>query len=133
MIHANSAWVELSGHRAEELIGRPYTVTHTDATLRPRLEQAFQQGWQYSGVATFTTAAGLPFEAKTTVSPLRSSSGETAPPNYYVHLLTDINGGGGGGGGGGAAPSDLSALSVGNLAGNSLVAQVVHVHACVYL
>ena len=92
IIHVNNAWRRACGYRAEELIGRPYTILHgpqTEPGLQPLLKQAFLAGQQVTCKATYYTKSQQPMQSHVTISPLLDSSGTES--HYYVHLLTSPN------------------------------------------
>ena len=141
-IHVNAAWCRQCGYRADDLIGRPYSMLLGPApapSLIELLEHAFSSGRPVTCHAVYFTKSGLPWQAELTLSPLLDSGGSSS--TYFVHLLRPVaegagqvtdaaprvegtkptNGHASGGGGGAAAvaysPSGHSVVSLGGLSG----------------
>ena len=87
-IHVNAAWCRQCGYRADDLIGRPYSLLlgpRPASSLIELLEQSFVSGRAVTCHAVYFTKSGLPWQAELTLSPLLDTSGTSS--TYFVHLL----------------------------------------------
>lgn len=87
IIHTNSAWRRLTGHGADELVGKPFEalLSMHDPGLQQLLWRAFSSGQQVTSLATLRKRTGEWLHSPLTASPLLDSSGTEV--NWFLHVL----------------------------------------------
>jgi len=87
IIHTNAAWRRVTGHGADELVGKPFEtlLSFTDPGLQPLLQRAFFEGQQATSLATLRKSNGEMLHAPLTVSPLLETTGSQV--KWFVHVL----------------------------------------------
>ena len=91
-IHVNAAFCRQCGYRADEVVGRPYSLLfgpQTSQELPHALQEAFAAGRQTSCQALYYTKSMEPWSCQLTVAPLMDSTSTAA--HYFVHALLPVS------------------------------------------
>lgn len=87
IIHTNAAWRRLTGHGADELVGKPFEALLSlhDPGLHEMLRRAYLSAQQMTSLATLRKRSGDWLHSLLTASPLLDSGGTKV--NWFVHVL----------------------------------------------
>lgn len=92
VLYVNSAWTQMTGYSASDIIGntpRMLQGSETDTQMLGRLKTALQAGKDFIARTTNYKHNGEPFEIEWIISHLKDSQGVTT---HYIALQRDITG-----------------------------------------
>lgn len=92
VLYVNSAWTQMTGYSASDIIGntpRMLQGSETDTQMLGRLKTALKAGKDFIARTTNYKSNGEPFEIEWIISHLKNSQGTTT---HYIALQRDITG-----------------------------------------